>query len=46
MAKQVAASGSVVISRPIGEVFAFFADAENDPTWRSGVKSIRRVGEL
>ncbi|WP_422935031.1 SRPBCC family protein [Sinomonas sp. P47F7] len=46
MAKQVAASGSVVIDRPINEVFAFFSDAENDPKWRSGVKSIRRLGEL
>ncbi|WP_136611804.1 SRPBCC family protein [Sinomonas albida] len=46
MAKQVAASGSVVIARPISEVFAFFSDAENDPKWRSGVKSIRRLGEL
>ena len=46
MAKQVSASGSVVIARPIGEVFSFFADAENDPKWRSGLKSIRRLGEL
>ncbi|WP_171041397.1 SRPBCC family protein [Sinomonas susongensis] len=46
MAKRVAAAGSVVIARPISEVFGFFADAENDPMWRSGVKSIRRRGEL
>ena len=45
MAKRVAASGSVLIARPVGEVFAFFADAENDPAWRPGVKSIRRLGE-
>ncbi|WP_334170625.1 SRPBCC family protein [Sinomonas sp.] len=46
MTKRVAASGSVVIALPLSEVFAFFADAENDPTWRSGVKSIRRIGDL
>jgi uncharacterized membrane protein len=46
MAKRVAASGSVVVSRPVGEVFEFFSDAENDPVWRSGVKSIRRLGAL
>lgn len=46
MGKRFAASGSILIARPIGEVFAFFSDAENDPTWRSGVKSIRRIGDL
>src|SRR5690349_3853249 len=46
MTKHVAASGEVTIERPIDEVFAFFADAENDPTWRSGVRSIAREGEL
>jgi Polyketide cyclase / dehydrase and lipid transport len=25
-------------------VFAFFADGQNDPLWKAGVKSIRRVG--
>ena len=40
------ASRTVQIDRPIAEVFAFFADAENDPQWRSGVKEIKRQGEL
>jgi uncharacterized membrane protein len=40
------ASRSIVIHRPITQVFAFFADAENDPQWRSGVKEIKRNGEL
>ncbi|QGF24040.1 SRPBCC family protein [Raineyella fluvialis] len=45
MSKHVAASASVLIDRPVDDVFAFFADAENSPRWRSGVISIRRVGE-
>jgi uncharacterized membrane protein len=40
------ASRTILINRPIAEVFAFFADAENDPRWRSGVKEIKRQGEL
>ncbi|HEY8720624.1 SRPBCC family protein [Pengzhenrongella sp.] len=40
------ASRSIVIDRPLDEVFAFFADAENDPKWRTGVKEIRRLGDL
>ena len=40
------ASRTILINRPITEVFAFFADAENDPRWRSGVKEIQRQGEL
>lgn len=35
---------SVLIHRPVDEVFAFLADAENDPKWRSGVLDIRRTG--
>ena len=35
-----------MIHLPISQVFAFFADAENDPQWRSGVKEIRRQGDL
>ena len=34
---------SVVIGRPVGEVFAFIADGEQCPRWRSGVLDIRRV---
>jgi uncharacterized membrane protein len=40
------ATRSIVINKPITEVFAFFADAENDPQWRSGVREIKRQGEL
>jgi uncharacterized protein YndB with AHSA1/START domain len=36
------ASNEVVINRPVGEVFAFLADAENDPQWRSAVLDITR----
>jgi len=37
---------TVVIARPQPEVFAFFADAENDPQWRPAVRLIRRDGPL
>ncbi len=37
------AEHSVTVTRPIEEVFAFLADAENDPRWRSGVLDIARV---
>ena len=40
------ASRTILIDRPIAEVFGFFADAENDLEWRSGVKEIKRQGEL
>ena len=36
-------SNEVVIERPPAEVFAFLADAENDPAWRPGVLDIARV---
>lgn len=32
---------SVTIRRPVGEVFAFASDYENDPLWRSGVEEMR-----
>jgi carbon monoxide dehydrogenase subunit G len=38
------AQNVVTINRPVGEVFAFLADAENDPKWRPGVKEIHREG--
>jgi carbon monoxide dehydrogenase subunit G len=38
------AQNAVTIDRPLGEVFAFLADAENDPKWRPGVKEIHREG--
>ena len=40
------AQRTIVIARPPAEVYAFFADAENDPQWRSAVKSIKREGPL
>jgi carbon monoxide dehydrogenase subunit G len=36
------ASNSIVIRRPVSDVFAFLADAENDRRWRPGVVEIRR----
>ena len=36
------ASHSVVINRPASEVFAFVADGENAPRWRTGVLDIQR----
>ncbi|MFE3192934.1 SRPBCC family protein [Nocardia sp. NPDC059240] len=40
-----AASRTVTVARPIGEVFAYFADATNSAQWRSGVKEITAEGE-
>ncbi|MFC6357196.1 SRPBCC family protein [Luethyella okanaganae] len=40
------ASRTIVIDRPVSDVFAFFADAENDPRWRRGVLEIERNGPL
>lgn len=37
------ASSEIVINRPREEVFAFLADPENDPEWRSGVLDLTRV---
>ena len=34
------ASRTVVIDRPIDEVFAFFTTPSNDPSWRTQVKEI------
>jgi len=38
-----AATGSVVINRPVGAVFAFVADGLNGPSWRSGVLDVEHV---
>jgi len=40
------ATRTIVIARPQAEVFAFFADAENDPQWRQSVAMIKRDGPL
>ena len=37
------AEHSTVVQRPPSEVYAFLADAENDPRWWPGVMDIRRV---
>jgi hypothetical protein len=30
-------SNTITTARPVGDVFAFLADAENDEQWRGGV---------
>jgi uncharacterized membrane protein len=40
------AKRTIVIARPQAEVFAFFADGENDPQWRPTVAMIKRNGPL
>jgi uncharacterized protein YndB with AHSA1/START domain len=40
------ATRTIVIARPQAEVFAFFADAENDAQWRGSVAMIKRDGPL
>jgi uncharacterized membrane protein len=38
---------AITISRPVDDVFAFFADVNNDPKWRGhGVKEISLEGEM
>jgi uncharacterized membrane protein len=37
------AEHTTVVRRPPSQVFAFLADAENDPQWRPGVIDISRV---
>jgi uncharacterized protein YndB with AHSA1/START domain len=37
------ASSEIVIERPREDVFAFLANPENDPQWRSGVLDLKRV---
>jgi uncharacterized membrane protein len=39
------ASNEIVIDRPLADVFAFLADAENDARWRPGVIEIKRESE-
>jgi uncharacterized protein YndB with AHSA1/START domain len=40
------AERSVQVNRPPAEVFAFFADSENDLQWRPHVKEISRNGPI
>jgi uncharacterized membrane protein len=37
------ATNTITITRPVDEVFAFLADAENDKRWRHGVIEITRT---
>lgn len=37
-------SSTITIARPVGDVFAFLANAENDRQWRSGVIEMTRTG--
>jgi uncharacterized membrane protein len=39
----ISVSDSVVIARPVPEVFAYVADHENLPAWTVGVKTSRRL---
>jgi uncharacterized membrane protein len=41
----VQVTSEVRIARPADEVFAFIADAENNPTWQDGMRSCRWVTE-
>jgi uncharacterized protein YndB with AHSA1/START domain len=40
------ATGSIVVHRPIQQVFDFFTTPSNDPRWRSHVKEISASGPL
>lgn len=40
------AQHSVVINRPVGEVYAYMADYTKNPTWQSGIVSVRQEGPL
>ena len=37
------AQQTVLVNRPIGEVFAFLADGMNEPLWRPGVTNVSHV---
>ncbi len=37
------AQNSVMVNRPLAEVFAFILDGDNNPKWRPGVADIRRA---
>jgi hypothetical protein len=36
---------SIIINRPVDEVFAFVADQTNGPKWQSGLLEVRRITE-
>jgi uncharacterized protein YndB with AHSA1/START domain len=37
-------SNTITIARPVGDVFAFLANAENDKQWRGGIIDMTRTG--
>src|SRR5688572_4937850 len=36
---------SIIIKRPVEEVFAFVADQTNGPRWQSGLLEVQRISE-
>lgn len=36
---------SVMINRPVAEVFEFMANSENDPLWQSGIQEVMKTSE-
>jgi len=41
----IKATESIIIQRPVEEVFAFVADQRNAPEWQSGLLEVRRTDE-
>jgi uncharacterized membrane protein len=41
----IEATSSVELQRSAGEIFAFIADAENNPSWQRGMRSCRWVSD-
>lgn len=42
----IRAEHTVVIERPIAEVFAYLSNGLNDPAWRDGIVSIKRISDF
>ena len=36
---------SIVINRPVDEIFEFMANSENNPQWQSGTQEVRKTSE-
>jgi uncharacterized membrane protein len=43
MSTDLSAANEITIARPVDQVFAFFANPENDPRWRPGLLKITHV---
>jgi uncharacterized protein YndB with AHSA1/START domain len=41
--KMIRVEESVIVQRPVEEVFAFVADQTNGPRWQSGLLEVRRI---